>query len=89
MRTIFSFLAGLFLVLTFVPEICCAQDAQNVQLMGRWPYGAVWAVAVKGNYVYIGAGGVVCVLDVTNASSPVKVGELVTPDIVKKFIQRR
>ncbi len=85
MRKYFAFFTGLLLSVMLIPEIGCTQDAHNIRLMGRWPYGYVRAVVIKGNYVYLGAGGVVCVLDVTNPSSPVKAGELNTPGVVQKL----
>ena len=82
MKKITVFLAVLIMSLALMPEICCAQDAENVRLLGRWGYGPVRAVAVKGNTVYLGARDVVFVVDVTNPSSPLKVGEFAASEMI-------
>ena len=60
-----------------------AEEAKNVRLVGRWPYGPAFAVVVQGRYAYLGSGGAVLVLDISDPSSPRKVGECVTPGIVE------
>ena len=55
----------------------------ELELVGRWPYGLAYAVAeglVNGApHAFLGSGGVVLVLDVTDPSAPSAVGELITP----------
>ena len=59
-----------------------AGEAKNVRLVGRWPYGPAFAVVVQGRYAYLGSGISILVLDISDPSSPRKVGECVTPGIV-------
>jgi len=58
-------------------------EAKNVRLVGRWPYGPPWAVVVQGRYAYLGSGGGIFLLDMSDPSSPRKVGECVTPGPVE------
>ena len=53
------------------------------ELVGRWPYGPVAAVAVRGGYAYIGSGTAVVVVEVSDPSWPVRVGFADTPDYVQ------
>ena len=65
-----------------------AEVAQSVQLelVGRWPYGASYDVVpgtINGTpYAFLGAGSVVQVLDMTDPTSPTLAGEIVTPGTV-------
>lgn len=69
------------------PHPARAQDAQNVRVVGRWPYGPAFAVTVGEisgvPYAFLGSGGGVLVLDRTKPQQPVKVGEATTPGIVR------
>jgi len=57
-------------------------DAQNVEFVGHIG-GAALAVAVQGDYAYIGAGPRLTILDISNPASPTVVGKtLPLPDIV-------
>ncbi len=59
----------------------------ELELVGRWPYGPSYAIAVaevNGTpYAFLGSGGVVLVLDMTDPSTPTKVSEVVTPGVVR------
>ena len=59
----------------------------ELELVGRWPYGPSYAIAVaevNGTpYAFLGSGGVVLVLDMTDLSTPTKVSEVVTPGVVR------
>ncbi|MFQ5616064.1 MAG: LVIVD repeat-containing protein [Anaerolineales bacterium] len=58
-------------------------DAENVEFVGQIG-GATYAVAVQGNYAYIGVGPRLIILDVSNPFSPVVVGKtLPLPGIVQ------
>ena len=58
-------------------------DAQNVELVGQIG-GLSCAVAVQGDYVYLGVGPRLVVLDVSNPANPTVVGRTeVLPDIVR------
>jgi hypothetical protein len=51
-----------------------AQQAQNVEFVGHIG-GATWAVAVQGNYAYVGEGPRLTILDISNPASPTVVGK--------------
>ena len=53
------------------------------ELVGRWPYGPAYAVAVSGSYAYFGSGTVLLVADVSNAAAPQVVGEVVLPGLIE------
>ena len=59
-----------------------AQQGHNVELVGQIG-GFTWAVAVQGNYAYIGVGPRLVILDVSDPSHPAVVGQTgVLPDVV-------
>jgi len=55
-----------------------AQDCP--ELVGRWPYGPAYAVAVSGDFAYFGSGTVLLVADISNPASPQVVGEVAFPN---------
>ncbi len=60
-----------------------AQQSQNVELVGRIE-GATLAVAVQGQYAYVGVGPRLVVLDVSEPSRPVEVGRTsLLPGVVR------
>ncbi len=61
------------------------QDSLNLRLVGRWPYGNCFTVAVNGTRAYIGSGAVFTVLDVSQSNRPEKIGELYMPDIIRSI----
>ncbi|MBS1241887.1 MAG: Laminin sub domain 2, partial [Gemmatimonadetes bacterium] len=50
------------------------------ELVGRWPYGSTWAVAISGGYAYYGNGTALMVAEVFDPAAPQVVGEVVLPD---------
>ena len=62
-------------------------DSLNVRFVGNWPFGPSYAVAVdeERELVYLGSGGGVYILDVSDPGSPVKVSALKTRGIVADF----
>lgn len=52
-------------------------------IIGKWPYGHCDAVVADGNYAYIGVGGLVKVIDVSDPSSPIEISSMATPSAVK------
>jgi len=52
------------------------------ELVGRWPFGPPYAVAISGDYVYFGSGTVLLIADVSAPASPQLVGEVLLPDFV-------
>jgi hypothetical protein len=57
-------------------------DAQNVEFVGHIG-GATRAVAIQGNYAYVGEGPRLTILDISNPASPTVVGNTsLLPDIV-------
>ena len=60
-----------------------AADAENVELVGQIG-GITEAVAVQGDYAYLGVGSRLVVLDVSNPANPMVVGQTgVLPDVVQ------
>lgn len=61
-----------------------AQEAKNVQLVGRWPYGPAKAVAADESrkLAFLGSGGGIYILDVSDPSAPRKLFGIVTPGMV-------
>ena len=59
-------------------------DSLNVRFVGNWPFGPCWAVCVDSarNLVFVGSGGGVYVLDVSQVSNPVRVSEIRTRGII-------
>ncbi|MDI6767933.1 MAG: T9SS type A sorting domain-containing protein, partial [Bacteroidota bacterium] len=55
----------------------------NLTLVGEWPWGLCRAVAVQGNYAFIGNGKLVQTLDISNPDSPRVVAEYNTGYTVK------
>jgi hypothetical protein len=47
-----------------------------------WPYGGCNAVTSDGDYLYLGVGGVVIIVDVTDPAHAEEVASIVTPDAV-------
>ncbi len=58
-----------------------AQDCP--ELVGRWPFGPAYAVAVSGGHAYFGSGAALVVADVADPSAPHRVGEVALPGLVK------
>ena len=59
-------------------------DSLNVRFVGNWPFGPSWAVCVDSarNLVFVGSGGGVYVLDISEVSNPVRVSEIRTRGVV-------
>ncbi len=57
-----------------------AQDCP--ELVGRWPYGPAYGVAVSGDFAYVADGdGGLRVIDVSTVSDPVEAGFFDTPGL--------
>jgi hypothetical protein len=65
------------------PEPPIVPRYKNVTLIGRLPDGPCSAVNTDGNYAYIGNGGAMDILDITNPAAPVRVGRTLTPGYVQ------
>jgi len=64
------------------PGTTTAADAQNVEFVGQIG-GESYAVAVQGDYAYLGVGPRLVVLDISNPANPTLAGQTeVLPDIV-------
>lgn len=63
-----------------------AGGSVELELVGRWPYGPALAVTsgeIGGtSYAFLGSGGVVLVLDMTDLTGLTRVAELATPGVV-------
>jgi len=68
-------------------SIALAQgEAQNVELVGQIG-GSTYAVAVQGDYAYIGVGPRLVILDISTPRSPSVIGQTdVLPDIVQDVV---
>ena len=53
-----------------------AETSDPFSTVGRWRWGACFSAAAVGNYAYIGNGRLFQVLDITDSSSPVVLGEI-------------
>ncbi len=58
-------------------------DSLNVRCVGRWPYGPAFAVAVQGDYAYLGSGGGIYILNISDPTLPTKISEIATPSVVE------
>jgi hypothetical protein len=56
--------------------------AGNVELVGAWPFGPSYTVTVDKGICYLGSGGGIYVLDVSNPAKPEKIAEHRTPGLV-------
>jgi hypothetical protein len=54
----------------------------GLELVGRWPYGSCNTVVADDDYVYIGSGGVITIVDMTNPSTAVEMSRIITPGAV-------
>lgn len=52
------------------------------ELLGRWPYGPAYTVAVNGATAYLGCGAGLRVVDVSTPAAPVGLGDVQLPDLV-------
>ena len=58
-------------------------DHLNTTLIGRWANGRCYSTFVAGNFAYIGNGGALEILDVSNPASPVSLSRVITPSLVR------
>ncbi len=77
-NSILCLLAVLLLLTTLFAEY----ESQNVNLIGRWPYGDCRSVVSDGTLSFIGNGTVIEIIDISDPTNPVKVGEHVTESII-------
>ena len=57
------------------------------EIMGRWPYGPCKAVAVDSNYAYIGTGGMIKVIDISDPLNPAEVSSITTNGAVENLFK--
>ena len=72
-------IVSLAVVLALAAVPAPAQDCP--ELVGRWPYGPSFAVAVSGDFAYFGSGTMMMVADVSDSSAPAVVGGVALPDL--------
>jgi hypothetical protein len=60
-----------------------AQEIQNCTLVGRWAEGRSFTVVADGNTVYCGNGAYLQIMDFTDPPSPVVLGRIALPTMVK------
>jgi hypothetical protein len=61
--------------------VVSSQDCPD--LVGRWPYGPTYAVAVSGTTAYVGSGAALIVVDVSDPWRPTVLGDLHVPGVVR------
>ena len=67
-------------VLAFAAMNVVGQDCP--ELVGRWPFGPARAVAVSGDYAYLGSGAALLVVDVSDPAGLQVVGEIFLPNVL-------
>ncbi|MCR4407133.1 MAG: hypothetical protein NUW24_09465 [Anaerolineae bacterium] len=89
MKKLFVFLTSLVLVMLPLltgPQVVSAQQAQNVELVSQIG-GLVKAVALQGNYAYVGVGPRLVILNVSDAAHPAVVGQTgVLPGVMEGVV---
>jgi len=73
------------LVLWLCPRLG-AQEAKNVQLVGRALFGAANAVFLQDRTAYVGAGTALLIFDVSDPTHPTKLGHVYLPDLIQKLV---
>ncbi len=59
---------------------------RKVQLIGRWAGGRCLTATSVGNYTYLGDGGILKIIDISNPLSPALTDSLETPGVVQKIL---
>lgn len=59
--------------------------SSNLTLVGQWAWGPCQAVAIKGNYAFIGNGQLFQILDISNKSLPKSIAELAVEGLVYRI----
>ncbi len=60
-----------------------SNDAENVELIGRWVSGPCYAVAVRGDTAYFGNGCSLEIVDFDNPADPVELGKVLVPNVIE------
>jgi hypothetical protein len=63
-------------VVTITPAVAGVGDGVNMSLVDHWAHGNVQALDVDGSLVYLGDGGLLRVVDVTDPADPTVLGEV-------------
>jgi hypothetical protein len=79
-KDILASIVGLIIITT---NLLYAQTSNNINLIGRWAHGPCEAIAVEGNYAFIGNGSTFQVLDISDLTNPYSVGEINLPERIK------
>jgi hypothetical protein len=77
-----SFLCVLLCLLVLMPTALAQYNSDNVTLIGRSPYGDCRTAFAYGNYVCVGNGTCMDVLNVSDPNFPVLEGRVITESIV-------
>ncbi len=64
----------------FVTGTALTQNRWNITLVGQWSEEACHRVALNGHYAYVSSGNLLMVLDISDVTAPVKMGELSLQD---------
>ena len=65
-------------VCLIVASVCSAPGSalDCPELVGRWPYGPASAVALSGDFAFVGSGTVLLIVDLSTPATPVVVAEV-------------
>jgi hypothetical protein len=72
----------LLCIFVFTPVSLGWADSWNVELAGKTP-GVVYDVFVLDNYVYMCAGSMLIILNISDPSNPAEIGRAYVPDIAR------
>ncbi|MFO7638346.1 MAG: hypothetical protein R6X14_03445 [bacterium] len=61
-------------VLTIATQTAVAADSANVRVKGAWPYSIARGVFVEGDIAYVGVGGGLWIMDVSDPAAPRRIG---------------
>lgn len=69
--------------LLFISIYTFAQNIKSISFVGRWPDGVCEAVYLDSNYAYVGNGAALDILDVSNPSSPIRIGRVIASGLIR------
>jgi hypothetical protein len=73
-----------------IPDASPQGDSLNMRLVGRWPFGPSYAIAMdrEKEVAFLGSGSAIYVLDVRAPENPLKLAEIETAGMVGRIIYR-
>jgi len=73
------------LIESFQQTIFSSGENENIELIGRWPYGPCQTVTIEGSTAYISNGALLEIIDISNPSSFQILGKVILPEPAKKI----